>query len=84
MNDLTNGSIARNLLQTAGFMLVGMVFQTLYFLVDLYFVGKLGKYGGRGGEPVGQPDVPGAGADADAGRGDDGADRARDRAQGPR
>ena len=24
-------------------MLVGMVFQTLYFLVDLYFVGKLGK-----------------------------------------
>ena len=24
-------------------MLVGMVFQTLYFLVDLYFVGRLGK-----------------------------------------
>ena len=43
MNDLTNGSIARNLLRTTGFMLVGMVFQTLYFLVDLYFVGRLGK-----------------------------------------
>jgi putative MATE family efflux protein len=27
----------------SGFMLVGMVFQTLYFLVDLYFVGRLGK-----------------------------------------
>jgi putative MATE family efflux protein len=43
MHDLTKGSIARSLLQTAGFMLVSMVFQTLYFLVDLYFVGKLGK-----------------------------------------
>src|SRR6188768_1098064 len=43
MHDLTKGSIARSLLQTASFMLVGMVFQTLYFLVDLYFVGKLGK-----------------------------------------
>ncbi|HXU04100.1 MAG TPA: MATE family efflux transporter [Polyangia bacterium] len=43
MHDLTKGSIARNLLQTASFMLVGMVFQTLYFLVDLYFVGRLGK-----------------------------------------
>jgi Na+-driven multidrug efflux pump len=27
----------------SSFMLVGMVFQTLYFLVDLYFVGRLGK-----------------------------------------
>jgi putative MATE family efflux protein len=43
MHDLTKGTIARNLLQTASFMLVGMVFQTLYFLVDLYFVGRLGK-----------------------------------------
>ena len=43
MHDLTKGSIARSLVQTASFMLVGMVFQTLYFLVDLYFVGKLGK-----------------------------------------
>src|SRR5689334_19418354 len=43
MHDLTKGSLARNLLQTASFMLVGMIFQTLYFLVDLYFVGRLGK-----------------------------------------
>jgi MATE family, multidrug efflux pump len=42
MHDLTKGSIARNLLQTTSFMLVGMVFQTLYFLVDLKFVGMLG------------------------------------------
>src|SRR3954462_398149 len=43
MQDLTKGSLARNLMQTTSFMLVGMVFQTLYFLVDLYFVGRLGK-----------------------------------------
>jgi putative MATE family efflux protein len=43
MQDLTKGSLARNLLRTASFMLVGVVFQTLYFLVDLYFVGRLGK-----------------------------------------
>ena len=42
MHDLTKGSIARNLLQTTTMMLVGMVFQTLYFLVDLFFVGMLG------------------------------------------
>src|SRR6478609_10429091 len=43
MQDLTRGSLARNLMQTTSFMLVGMIFQTLYFLVDLYFVGRLGK-----------------------------------------
>jgi putative MATE family efflux protein len=43
VEDLTTGSIARHLLRTTGFMLVTMVFQTLYFLVDLYFVGRLGK-----------------------------------------
>jgi putative MATE family efflux protein len=43
MHDLTSGSLARNLLRTSSMMLVGMVFQTLYFLVDLYFVGRLGK-----------------------------------------
>ncbi len=43
MQDLTQGSLARNLLKTTCFMLVGMIFQTLYFLVDLYFVGRLGK-----------------------------------------
>lgn len=43
MQDLTTGPIARHLLRTSGFMLVTMVFQTLYFLVDLYWVGRLGK-----------------------------------------
>src|SRR5580765_5220666 len=42
MHDLTKGSIARALLQTTTMMLVGMVFQTLYFLIDLKFVGMLG------------------------------------------
>ena len=39
MEDLTTGSISRHLLKTTSFMLVTMVFQTLYFLVDLYWVG---------------------------------------------
>src|SRR6476660_8861414 len=43
MQDLTTGSLVRHLLKTTGFMLVTMVFQTLYFLVDLYWVGRLGK-----------------------------------------
>ena len=43
MEDLTTGSISRHLLKTTGFMLVTMVFQTLYFLIDLYWVGHLGK-----------------------------------------
>jgi len=43
MQDLTHGSVTRHLLQTTSFMLVTMVFQTLYFLVDLYWVGRLGK-----------------------------------------
>jgi putative MATE family efflux protein len=43
MQDLTTGSITRHLLKTASYMLVTMVFQTLYFLVDLYWVGRLGK-----------------------------------------
>jgi len=43
MKDLTSGSVTRNLLSTGAFMLVSMAFQTAYLLVDLYFVGKLGK-----------------------------------------
>jgi putative MATE family efflux protein len=43
MEDLTTGSLTRHLLKTASFMLVTMVFQTLYFLVDLYWVGRIGK-----------------------------------------
>jgi putative MATE family efflux protein len=43
MHDLTTGSITRHLLKTTGFMLVTMLFQTLYVLIDLYWVGRLGK-----------------------------------------
>jgi Na+-driven multidrug efflux pump len=42
MQDLTSGSVTRHLLKTSSFMLVTMVFQTLYFLIDLYWVGRLG------------------------------------------
>jgi putative MATE family efflux protein len=42
MQDLTTGSVTSHLLKTASFMLVSMVFQTLYILVDLYWVGRLG------------------------------------------
>jgi putative MATE family efflux protein len=42
MQDLTTGPVTRHLLKTTGFMLVTMVFQTLYFLIDLYWVGRLG------------------------------------------
>jgi putative MATE family efflux protein len=43
MQDLTTGPILRHLLSTGGFMLFTMVFQTLYFLADLYWMGRLGK-----------------------------------------
>jgi Na+-driven multidrug efflux pump len=43
MQDLTQGSITRHLLKLAGFMIFTMIFQTLYLLADLYWVGRLGK-----------------------------------------
>jgi putative MATE family efflux protein len=42
VQDLTSGSLTGHLLKTTSFMLVSMVFQTLYVLVDLYWVGRLG------------------------------------------
>ena len=42
MKDLTTGSLTQHLLQTTSYMLVTMLFQTLYVLVDLYWVGRLG------------------------------------------
>ena len=42
MQDMTTGPITRHLLKTTSFMLVTMIFQTLYFLIDLYWVGRLG------------------------------------------
>jgi putative MATE family efflux protein len=42
MRDLTEGSIQRHLLQMAVPIAAGMLMQTLYLLVDLYFVARLG------------------------------------------
>jgi putative MATE family efflux protein len=42
MKDLTKGSITRHLLEMAAPIAAGMIVQTLYFLVDLYFVARLG------------------------------------------
>lgn len=42
MKDLTQGSIPKHVIEMAVPMAIGMLVQTLYFLVDLYFVGKLG------------------------------------------
>ena len=42
MQDLTEGSIPRHIVKLSVPIAIGMVFQTLYFLVDLYFVGRLG------------------------------------------
>ena len=42
MRDLTQGSISKHLVGMAGFIGVGLIVQTLYLLVDLYFVARLG------------------------------------------
>ena len=42
MKDLTTGSIPTHVIQMAAPMAIGMLIQTLYFLVDLYFVARLG------------------------------------------
>ena len=42
MKDLTQGPIGRLLVAMAVPIAIGMLFQTLYFLVDLYFVSRLG------------------------------------------
>jgi putative MATE family efflux protein len=42
MKDLTDSSIVRNILHMALPIAAGMFFQTLYFLIDLYFVAGLG------------------------------------------
>ena len=42
MRDLTSGSIPGHLVRLAMPMALGMIFQTLYYLVDLWFVTRLG------------------------------------------
>ncbi len=46
MEDLTTGSIPRHLIKLAIPIAIGMVFQTLYYLVDLYFVARIGESAG--------------------------------------
>lgn len=43
MKDLTQGSVTRHLLHMSAFMAVSMFVQTLYLLLDMYWVGHLGK-----------------------------------------
>jgi Na+-driven multidrug efflux pump len=43
MKDLTEGPISRHLIAMAIPIAAGMIFQTLYFLVDLYFVAGVGE-----------------------------------------
>ena len=42
MQDFTKGSIPRHIVTMAIPVFAGMIFQTLYYLVDLYFVARLG------------------------------------------
>src|SRR5712691_6423135 len=43
MKDLTKGPVGRHIVQLSAFIALTTMFQTLYFLADLYFVGRLGK-----------------------------------------
>ncbi len=42
MRDLTEGPVTGHLIRLAVPIAIGMLFQTLYFLIDLYFVAQLG------------------------------------------
>jgi putative MATE family efflux protein len=43
MKDMTEGKVFGHILQMAAFIAISTLFQTLYLLVDLYWVGRLGK-----------------------------------------
>jgi Na+-driven multidrug efflux pump len=43
VRDLTEGPIAGHLLGMAAFIGISLIFQTMYFIVDLYFVSRLGS-----------------------------------------
>lgn len=43
MRDLTKGSITGHVISMAAFIGISQLFQTLYFIVDLYFVSRLGS-----------------------------------------
>jgi len=42
VHDLTQGSIPRHIIRMATPIAIGMLFQTAYYLIDLYFVARLG------------------------------------------
>ena len=42
MHDLTQGPVSRHIIKMAMPIGIGMLFQTLYFLIDLYFVARIG------------------------------------------
>jgi Na+-driven multidrug efflux pump len=43
MRDLTQGPVRGHILHLSAFIALTTLFQTLYIVVDLYFVGRLGK-----------------------------------------
>src|ERR1043165_8474175 len=43
MKDLTQGSVTTHLLHMSAFLAASMIVQTLYLLLDMYWVGHLGK-----------------------------------------
>jgi putative MATE family efflux protein len=43
MRDLTDGPVGKHIVHLASFIAMSAAFQTLYYLADLYFVGRLGK-----------------------------------------
>jgi putative MATE family efflux protein len=43
MNDLTKGPIGRHVVQMSVPIAIGLILQTFYYLVDLYFVSRLGE-----------------------------------------
>jgi MATE family, multidrug efflux pump len=43
MKDLTQGSVTKHLLNMSAFMVISMIMQTFYLLLDMFWVGHLGK-----------------------------------------
>src|SRR6187401_1552664 len=43
MQDMTKGPVSGHVVRLASFIALSTAFQTLYFLADLFFVGRLGK-----------------------------------------
>ena len=43
MTDLTAGRVSRHIISMSAFIAAGLLFQSAYFIVDLYFVSRLGR-----------------------------------------